>query len=211
MREGFLRIISGSIMGIVMLNFIYCSGVLFCFSFLFALAILMAFEWGDIVKDAEHPTKWHLLGVAYIVASLLPIIILKFNRFKGNHLLMWMFILIWSTDTFAYVVGHLWNLGEHKISNISPTKSYEGLLGGMFFALVFCCIFSHIYLPEYEYSLLYCTPLLCCLEQMGDFTESYVKRRFGVKDSGNMIPGHGGFMDRFDGLLYVTPALLILI
>jgi phosphatidate cytidylyltransferase len=77
--------------------------------------------------------------------------------------------------------------------------------------MVFCCIFARFYLPEYEHLLIYCVPLLCCLEQAGDFTESYVKRKFAVKDSGNIIPGHGGFMDRFDGLLYVTPVLLFLI
>ncbi|MDR1494488.1 MAG: phosphatidate cytidylyltransferase [Rickettsiales bacterium] len=211
MREGLLRVLSGIVLGAIVLDFVYCNSIFFCFVFIFILGILMAFEWGNIVKGAKNPPRWYWLGVTYIGGSLLPILFLKFSRFKGNHLLMWLFILLWSTDTFAYVVGYQLNMGRHRISSVSPGKSYEGLLGGMLFAIIFCCIFAHLYLPEYEYLLLYCTPLFCCLEQAGDFTESYIKRKFAVKDSGNMIPGHGGFMDRFDGLLYVTPLLLFLI
>ncbi|MDR1425967.1 MAG: phosphatidate cytidylyltransferase [Rickettsiales bacterium] len=211
MNEGVLRTISGVAVGSFLLSFIYCSDLLFCFSFIFSLGILMAFEWANIVGNAENTRSWYLLGVIYIVASLLPILLLKFNKFKGNHLAMWMFILLWCTDTFAYLIGGVCGLGKHKINKISPSKSYEGLLGGMLFAMIFCSIFAHRYLAEYEYILIYCVPLLCCLEQAGDFTESYIKRKFHIKDSGQMIPGHGGFMDRFDGLLYVTPALLFLI
>ncbi|MDR3078752.1 MAG: phosphatidate cytidylyltransferase [Rickettsiales bacterium] len=211
MGEGLARVLGGLAVGAGMLYFIYCTDVIFSFSFILALAVLMAYEWGSMVRNASEPRWWQWLGVLYLLGSLVPTLLLKFSGPRGNHLLMWVFILLWSVDTFAYVVGHVWNLSRHRISALSPSKSYEGLLGGIFFALIFCCIFAHLYLPEYEYRLLYCTPFLCCLEQAGDFTESYFKRKFALKDSGNMIPGHGGFMDRFDGLLYVVPALLFLI
>ncbi|GHU28918.1 hypothetical protein FACS1894152_7040 [Bacilli bacterium] len=211
MKEGILRVLSGIGIGVAMLAFIYSQNIFFSFAFVFMLGIFMAFEWGTIVQKVDNLREWYSIGVVYIICSLLPMLILKFNRFYGNRLLMWLFILLWSTDTFAYVTGGLLKIGVHKISTVSPTKSYEGLLGGMFFAIIFCSIFAHIYLPQYEFLLLCWTPMFCCLEQAGDFTESYVKRRFNVKDSGNMIPGHGGFMDRFDGLLYITILLLLIV
>ncbi|MDR2777884.1 MAG: phosphatidate cytidylyltransferase [Rickettsiales bacterium] len=211
MKEVFLRVVGGAIVGVVTLFFVYCQNLLLGFSFIFVLAIAMAMEWNTITATAKNGRKWSMLGVIYIACSLLPITRLKFGGLYGNRLLMWLLILVWSMDTFAYVVGQLLAMGAHKINSISPGKSYEGLLGGTFFSLIFCFAFSHTYLPQQEFMLLCLTPIFCCLEQVGDFTESYVKRTFGFKNSGNAIPGHGGFLDRFDGFLYTGLLLLCLL
>ena len=171
----------------------------------------MAMEWGEITSksgDNGKKNRWFIIGSLYITTTLLPLFFLKMLP-NGNHLLMWLFILAWSTDTFAYIVGGKLKLGKHKICSISPKKSYEGLLGGIIASLCFCHLFAYKYLPDYSAMLLYITPFMCCLEQAGDFTESYVKRKFDVKDSGTIIPGHGGFLDRFDGFLYITVALFL--
>lgn len=210
MREGFVRTISGIVIGLFTLLFIYSKSIFFSFSFIFVVGLFMAMEWYNITKEANEQKKWIFLGVIYIFMTLIPLLKIKFSSWYGRSILMWLFILVWCTDTFAYFVGKVLKLGKHKINEISPKKSYEGLIGGIIGSILFCNIFAKIFLPQYSYVLFYFTPILCCVEQIGDFTESYIKRKFNVKDSGNIIPGHGGFLDRFDGFLYL-PILMLYI
>ena len=212
-KESLIRSISGILIMLVMLSFIYSYSIIYSLIFIIVLGSIMGMEWSNIVSDKNDMKKtnrWILIGAVYIVATLVPMFALKMSPF-GNDFLMWLFILTWSTDTFAYIVGAKLKLAKHKISSISPKKSYEGLIGGTLASIYFCNLFAAKFLPEYKNILLYLTPILCCLEQAGDFTESYVKRKFNVKDSGSIIPGHGGFLDRFDGFLYITTTLLIVL
>lgn len=211
MKEGIIRSISGIVIGLFTLSFIYSRSIFFSFSFIFIIGLFMAIEWNNITKDAKNSKYWVFLGVFYIFITLLPLLKIKFISWYGRHILMWIFILVWSTDTFAYFVGKVLKLGKHKINEISPKKSYEGLLGGIIGSMFFCNIFAKIFLPKYSLILFYFTPILCCIEQIGDFTESYIKRKFDVKDSGNIIPGHGGFLDRFDGFLYLSFLMLYIL
>lgn len=206
MGENLKRSISGIFIVLILIFFIYSKNTVFI-SFLLAIGSFMAMEWSVIVQKSEEKNKWCFLGVGYVLLSLIPMFMLK-QMPDGSHLLMWLFLLVWSTDTFAYIVGKNLKLGKHKINKISPNKSYEGLFGGIVGAMIICYIFSSKFLPDYKNLLLYFTPLFCCLEQASDFTESYVKRKFDVKDSGSIIPGHGGFLDRFDGFLYITILLV---
>lgn len=211
-RELLVRSLSSIGIVVFMMSFIYSRNIFYAFSVVVILSILMAMEWNEITgkveKDAK--TKWVFGGVIYIVSIFLPLLCIKLHR-GGNNLLMWLFLLVWCEDAFAYCIGGLLGLGKHKISPISPKKSYEGLLGGMLIATVVCDVFAKRFLPEYRLLLLCLAPIFCCLEQVGDFTESYLKRKFNVKDSGNIIPGHGGIMDRFDGFLYLSISLLYLL
>lgn len=197
----------------ILLSFIYLFNFSLSLLFILNIAILMAYEWNEITKNNKNPLKWCFLGMGYISLTVLPIFILKeypvFLGLNSNHLLMWLFILVWSIDTFAYIIGKTLNLGKHKITKISPKKSYEGLIGGIIGACVICYIFANHFLPEIKNILLFLTPFLCIIEQTSDIAESYIKRKFNVKDSGNIIPGHGGFLDRFDGFLFTTPFLII--
>lgn len=205
MKDLLIRSLSGICIVLVLLYFIYSNDFVFDLSFLFIVASIMAMEWGEMVSKTENSNKknkWFLIGVVYILLTILPILNIKLYYQESNHLLMWLFLLVWSTDTFAYIVGAKLNLGKHKINKISPKKSYEGLIGGIVAASAICYIFANIFLPELKIILLIATPFLCCIEQLSDFTESYVKRKFDVKDSGSIIPGHGGFLDRFDGFLF---------
>ena len=212
-KESLIRGISGIFIILIMLSFIYSYNVIYDLIFVLMVGSIMSMEWNNMIsnsKDKINKNKWCLIGSIYVVLILVPWCILK-TLPDGNHLLMWLFIVVWSVDTFAYIVGGKLKLGKHKISKISPKKSYEGLIGGMLASMIFGYLFADAFLPDYKYLLLYFTPIFACLEQAGDFTESYLKRKFEIKDSGNIIPGHGGFLDRFDGFLYLTLCLLIML
>lgn len=200
-REFLTRSITSIFIIIFTLSFIYLFNEIATYITLLFIGSLMACEWADITnKNEKTKNKWNLLGSAYIILTLVPLALIKFNL--GNNFLMWFVLMVWCVDTFAYIIGGKLKLGKTKITAISPKKSYEGLVGGIVFALIFCYIFSYYFLPQYKEVLLLFTPLLCVIEQCSDITESYIKRKFNVKDSGTIIPGHGGVLDRFDGFLF---------
>ncbi len=125
----------------------------------------------------------------------------------GGIFLLW-FALIgtWASDTFAYIVGKNW--GRHKMApHISPNKTMEGLVAGSLGCVAACLLFSACFdfplLPAFFLSL-----MMAVSAPMGDLFESYVKRVCDIKDSGNILPGHGGIMDRFDSLLFAAPLML---
>ncbi|NGP44096.1 phosphatidate cytidylyltransferase [Bacillaceae bacterium SIJ1] len=124
--------------------------------------------------------------------------------------ILYALIVIWATDTGAYFIGK--TFGRHKLwPDISPNKTTEGFLGGIACALVasFFLFQGHDLFQSHWIGLLL-TALLSVSGQMGDLAESAFKRHFGVKDSGKILPGHGGVLDRIDSLLFVLPLLYIL-
>ncbi len=151
-----------------------------------------------------------LMGVAYVAlpVSLLIGIPLLINPLDWDPWsLLWYIFIIWANDVFAYLVGI--TLGRHKMCpSISPKKSWEGFVGGVVGAIVAGYVAA---------CLLNADPLLWCglalvasvMGVLGDLVESQLKRRVGVKDSGSLIPGHGGMLDRFDALLLATPFVFL--
>jgi len=122
----------------------------------------------------------------------------------------WLFFLLllipWLTDTGAYVIGVLF--GRHKImTSISPKKSWEGAIGGMLVCAVGCYLYGYFLFPEPAEFLIPLAIIGSILGQIGDFLESWLKRWAEVKDSGKLIPGHGGILDRFDSMIFVAPYL----
>ncbi|MDH6364954.1 phosphatidate cytidylyltransferase [Enterococcus sp. PF1-24] len=119
--------------------------------------------------------------------------------------------IVWATDIGAYMVGR--KFGKHKLlPSVSPNKTIEGSLGGILSAVVVALIFILIY-PSKEYFgystivMLLFTVVFSIVGQFGDLVESSIKRHYEVKDSGNILPGHGGILDRFDSLLFVFPIM----
>ncbi len=146
-------------------------------------------------------------GTIYVGLPVLALLAIR-NQEGGLLLAFWAMALVWACDIGAYAAGR--SLGGPKLAPaISPNKTWSGLIGGVVAATAFAGLLTLWGLPVY---LVAVTPLLAVAAQMGDLFESALKRRAGVKDSGNMLPGHGGFLDRLDGLVPVAPlaALIIL-
>ncbi len=149
-----------------------------------------------------------LLGIIYIAVPLsLMLIFTNFLNEKNifnTGLVLGFFILIWTNDTFAYLVGIKW--GKNRLfERVSPKKSWEGSIGGLVFS-----IFGSIILSYYFHEL--STPewigmsiIIVIFGSLGDLVESLFKRSLNIKDSGNILPGHGGILDRLDAVLIAAP------
>ena len=147
-------------------------------------------------------------GKTSFMSYLYVIIPLSLIHKIDTELILFMFILTWTFDTFAYLIGV--KFGKHKIlPSVSPKKSWEGFLGGFIFTII-ASYLTYIYIDFESFKLpLIISIILPFTATIGDFTESYYKRQAGVKDSGNFIPGHGGILDRMDAFMITIPILYI--
>ena len=177
-----------------------------------AIATIMYLEWSRMV--GKWGFGWRLFGFVY---CLLPAISLLWIRERAEYegigssfdLLIWVFLVVWSTDIGAYFAGRA--IGGPKLApSISPNKTVAGLLGGVAAATVIAGLW--VYAARLPATLLWIAALFAVAAQLGDLFESGLKRRAGVKDSGTWLPGHGGLLDRLDGLVPVavlTAALMV--
>jgi len=172
----------------------------------YALAVLAAaaatavfYEWTRLTKG--WGIHWYLAGFAYALLAAVALLWVRERADHGADLLLWVFIVVWSTDIGAYAVGRA--IGGPKLAPaISPGKTWAGLYGGVGAATLLgggWALFTG--LPKV---ILLLAPLFAVAAQGGDLFESWMKRRAGVKDSGRWLPGHGGVFDRLDGLLPVA-------
>lgn len=141
----------------------------------------------------------------------------KFSKTEGIYLILLVLVCSWLTDVFAYFTGRAF--GKHKLCpKISPKKTVEGAIGG----IIIPAIINIIVLAVFEkfffdgtiipyWAMLIISPVLSVASMLGDLSASTIKRNFGVKDFSNLIPGHGGIMDRFDSCLFVLPAIYAII
>jgi phosphatidate cytidylyltransferase len=144
-------------------------------------------------------------GYAYVGLPAFALAVLNWAWFE---LVFWLMLVTWSTDIFAYFAGR--SIGGPKLApRISPNKTWAGLLGGMAGAAAVGALAG--WLLDMEPVFLFVGAGLGLIAQLGDLYESRLKRRFGVKDSGTLIPGHGGVLDRVDGLLPVAIATLLIL
>ena len=169
----------------------------------------------DDVQQISTSSKYlYLLG--YITLPFIFITEISFGINDYNpKIIIGLFILIWTNDTFAYIVGK--SIGKHKLfERISPKKTIEGFLGGIVFAILAGFLISKFYIkakPEFsERSILIWTSIAVIVGVMGtigDLIESKFKRIAGVKDSGSIMPGHGGILDRLDSVIFVAPIIFL--
>jgi phosphatidate cytidylyltransferase len=148
---------------------------------------------------------WAASGLAYSVLPFLALCLLRGDSEKGLHAILFVFGVVFAADTFAYFSGRA--IGGPKLAPaISPNKTWSGFIGGLIGSVIVALILLRIFgyspgLLPVEFAL-----GISFVSQMGDLFESWVKRRFGKKDSGAMIPGHGGLLDRIDGLIFASVA-----
>lgn len=209
MNENLKRAISGIIYIAVMWTCTSYSET--TFSLLFAiLGIISIYEMWKLRKG-----KSKFLALLYI---LLPFFLIQLFGMKDSNypntafdpsLILLILVLTWTFDTFAYLFGV--TFGKHKIMpSISPKKSWEGFAGGFIFTIITAYIISE-YLSTLNLEIIIITSILLPFTAtLGDFIASFYKRQAGVKDSGNLIPGHGGILDRMDAFMITIPMIYIL-
>jgi phosphatidate cytidylyltransferase len=197
-----IRVITGSIFGIVFLTFLYLGNIPFLI-FCTLAASIGCYEYYKMSKNKPTSIIHLLIGFIYILAGFSAFWFLRYK--EGIAFVLYLLIIIWGTDSFAYFTGR--KFGKNKLTpKISPNKTWEGSVGGTLITVVLTYVYYLMYKPiDIGLSLfLLITILLSISGQIGDLIESFVKRYYGVKDSGNILPGHGGFLDRFDSLMLVS-------
>jgi phosphatidate cytidylyltransferase len=197
-------------------TYLYASGIfpaVIFFAYLLYVVILIISELYEKQPDPIAHLGYIFLGQCYIA---LPLSLLNFIAFTTGDagtiaycptFVLALFVFIWINDTGAYIVGSLW--GKHRLfERISPKKSWEGFFGGLLFTVASSFLFAHFNpeIPYYHWIAL--SVGVVVFGTWGDLVESLMKRTLGVKDSGKAIPGHGGFLDRFDSLLLAVYAVL---
>ena len=148
---------------------------------------------------------WLRVGAFYIG---IPILALSWLRHHNRAIFLWLLLLVWATDIMAYLVGRTAG-GPKLMPRVSPKKTWSGLVGGMLGAAGVGAV-AAAYAGQPVVVLAAVSAGLAVCAQAGDLAESWVKRYFGVKDSSQLIPGHGGLLDRLDGLLAAAPAAVLL-
>ncbi len=208
-NELLARLLSALVLVPIVLLIVYAGGIYFQVLILFT-CILMSLEWSRLVRSSNDTLMskitWDVFGFFYCTLPCLSLLFIR-DLPNGFEVMLWLILSVWATDTGAYFVGV--NLRGPKIlPSISPKKTWSGLVGGIISSALVGYIF-HTNNPTYHINYFYIGFLIAVVSQFGDFLESAVKRNFNVKDSGNLIPGHGGILDRVDGV--VTTAIFIAI
>jgi phosphatidate cytidylyltransferase len=168
-------------------------------------ALGMGWEWHGLVR--HRPSAWFAAaGVPYIVPAAAALLAL---RAHGPMPILFVLCVVWASDIGAYTVGRL--VGGPKLAPaISPGKTRSGAVGGLLAAV--CVGFAAAWLDGGRYGIATAVAaVLGVAAQAGDLFESWIKRRVGVKDSGHLIPGHGGLLDRLDAVLFAAPAAALLV
>jgi phosphatidate cytidylyltransferase len=199
------RIFSGLVMAGAALLCAWWGGALL-FLFWLAAAVAILIEWWKLTGAS---IGWKFPGFLYAATALAAPVILRMDTEMGLAALLWLFAVVWVSDVMAYVCGRL--IGGPKLwPRVSPKKTWAGFIGGTASSVaaatgVAAAFGAPTLIPVAIVSL-----IAAIVSQGGDLFESSLKRRFGVKDSGRLIPGHGGVMDRLDGFVLAGGFALII-
>ncbi|WP_395045006.1 phosphatidate cytidylyltransferase [Flavobacterium sp.] len=170
-------------------------------------ALLLLF---NTKKEKIDGISKYIYLIGYVIIPFLLLIKIPFG-IKGYNpkIIISIFILIWTNDTFAYIVGK--SIGKHKLlEKISPKKTIEGFFGGLLFCVLASVLISKYYIgASATYIWIIIALIVSVFGTLGDLIESKFKRMAGVKDSGKIMPGHGGILDRLDSVIFVAPFVFL--
>lgn len=204
------NIIGGGLLFIA--SFLYFSGIT-NFSVVFTpyICYLIFLFVSELFLKKKNPIlalAYSVLGQVYLAIpfSLLSYIVFSYGESYHYVYILALLVMIWVNDSFAYLSGV--SFGKHKMfERVSPKKSWEGFAGGAICTIISSIIFSHYYTGLSLPGWIGFAIIVVIFGTLGDLTESLLKRTFNIKDSGNILPGHGGILDRFDSLIMAIPAL----
>ena len=199
------------IVPVVLGEIVFILGIFFNWSNWLSLGIGVTFFSSILIMIKSYPKiktssiALNLLNLIYVGWTLVHILFIR-NLSGGFLFLILLFIIIWTTDTGAYFIGSYF--GKNKLApQISPNKTIEGSLGGLFLSILCAIIFVYFYKIMSIPAVILIAFVISIMGQLGDLAESAFKRFADIKDSGNIIPGHGGILDRFDSTIFTAPIL----
>lgn len=178
---------------------------------MYSIPVILLILFGHVVASDMKITfkdmAYTLLGICYIPVFIMFLSLIDGMK-NGKILLGYVFIASWVTDIFAYCIGC--KFGKHKFSKVSPKKSIEGCIAGtigsIVVMLIYTIILNNCFSFEYSYFMIGIIGLvLSLIGQLGDFSASCIKRYVDIKDYSNLLPGHGGMLDRIDSVLFIAP------
>ena len=206
---GYLSCVSIALIHVIPENYLVTASIL-------AIPVLLLILFIQVIvtemKTSFKDIAYTLFGILYVV--MLIMFFAKINGMENGNILIWYAIIAaWGTDIFAYFIGK--HFGKHKFSKISPNKSIEGCIagtiGGIILMLAYTYIANTFWGMEYSYIAIGIIGLILSLiGQVGDFAASSIKRYVDIKDYSNLIPGHGGMLDRIDSLIFLAPFAYVL-
>lgn len=200
MSSEFIKRILSSIVLLPLIFFIVIEG-----SFLFAIFLMICFfisvlEWINMSKKLKYKN----VGLIFLLISFLSIYNLRLNYNDNYILFMYVIIICVSTDIGGYIFGKLFK--GPKLTIYSPNKTIAGMLGGFVMSILAMFVLIHIYDDQnFSIKLLAFVIFISVISQLGDITVSFFKRLAKIKDTGKIIPGHGGLLDRIDGMIFAFP------
>jgi phosphatidate cytidylyltransferase len=200
MSSEFIKRILSSIVLLPLIFFIVIEG-----SFLFAIFLMICFfisvlEWINMSKKLKYKN----VGLIFLLISFLSIYNLRLNYNDNYILFMYVIIICVSTDIGGYIFGKLFK--GPKLTIYSPNKTIAGMLGGFVMSILAMFVLIHIYEDQnFSIKLLAFVIFISVISQLGDITVSFFKRLAKIKDTGKIIPGHGGLLDRIDGMIFAFP------
>jgi phosphatidate cytidylyltransferase len=174
-----------------------------------ACAATLVTEWAGMAKAGRLGSAWFAAGVAYVGLALVSLLWLRADPVGGRMTVLFLLLVIWATDVGAYLCGR-WIGGPKLAPVISPGKTWSGTVGGVAVAAAMGAALGLVAEPGAWGSAAVLALVIAVAAQLGDLGESAVKRRCGVKDSGRLIPGHGGLLDRVDSVMLAAPVMAAL-
>ena len=210
MKNETLKRILSSLILIPIAFFFILKGSIFFIFFIFVCFLITSYEWHMMSKKKSY----YLLGFIFLILSFLSAFIIR-NDFIHNFILI--ILICISTDIGGYTFGKLFK--GPKLTKISPNKTYSGMIGSFFLSIISVLLYEsyvnngnnpfwNSYWPEHK--LLIYAILISFVSQIGDLVISYFKRKSKIKNTGKIIPGHGGLLDRIDGMIFAIPFAFIL-